>query len=380
MRNERALENIRAVIEQQESEWLKENGFDPTPYKPQPRPKTIKKALSGQFSANRFLGESPAKPEPAEPETKAPEIEPEPEIDSEPEVVEIIPQKDGRHSWLYNEVVKAIRDAAGDGKNTKVIAVFVPVVQNSKEFEDLPVSQSVEVSPVEETALELEDLTGSEDTPAEPELPPEEPEESVEVEEPAPEPEPVAELEEPEAELEEELPLQEDTPQPEEPEPEPEPVTELEPEPEPTAELEEPESESVDHVGDLLPESEHEPDPELAQAFIDMEAKLDENSTEPENVSELEFEGEQDTPELLQEIEQELESDKFTEIVPEGELEEVLDLPELDAQSPDQDEQKLDAQDTDDNIFGEAEPLDFTEIPLPDALDDDEVLDVQEQQ
>ena len=67
MRIDKALENIRAVMESQEIDWLTNNGFDPVPHKPEPRrPSAPKKALSGHFSANRFLGT--AATEPIEPE------------------------------------------------------------------------------------------------------------------------------------------------------------------------------------------------------------------------------------------------------------------------------------------------------------------------
>ena len=251
--NEKALENIRAVIEQQETEWLKDNGFEPIPHKPEPRI-FRQKVREGNFSADRFLGNTSAAPAPApvpvsEPEAPkqelapiqepeelkqelAPVPEPEQEEDNTPEAVEIIPQKEGRHSWLYNEVMKAIRDAAGDGKNTKVIAIFVPVVQNGKEFEDLPVSAKVEVSPVneEDVRIDLAAIKAEDTAPVEP------------VEEPASvEPEPVEEPSPVETEPE---PVEE--PSPVEPEPEPveepasvEPVEEpapVEPEPEPVEE------------------------------------------------------------------------------------------------------------------------------------------------
>ena len=85
---EKAIENIRAVIEQQETEWLKENGFEPIPHRPEPRKPAPKKPGAGQFSANRFLGTLASEPEP-EPEEEPQVVEPEldTEEDSEPEAV-----------------------------------------------------------------------------------------------------------------------------------------------------------------------------------------------------------------------------------------------------------------------------------------------------
>lgn len=104
-----------------------------------------------KFSADRFLGvsnEPVALEESEEHETAS-------EADNEPEAAEIIPNKEGRHSWLYNEVMKAINDAA-KGSSAKIIAVFIPVVQNGKEFEDLPADETVTTSPVDESLAKIE--------------------------------------------------------------------------------------------------------------------------------------------------------------------------------------------------------------------------------
>lgn len=309
--SERALENIRAVIEQQETEWLKDNGFDPVPHRPEPRI-LRRKTKEGNFSADRFLGNTSPAEEPKQEFSPAPAPQ---EHDNSPEAVEIIPQKDGRHSWLYNEVMKAIRDAAGDGTNTKVIAVFVPVVQNGREFEDLPVSAKVELSPVNEENVRID----------------------------------VAEIPAVESE--------------------PEPVEEpahVEPEPEAA-------SEPVDHVGDLLPTEHIEHDQELVEAFTTMEEKLDEHIAESQEVHEDEEETSE--PEIM----------NFTEEVPGSEEEEpagLLPLPDpaeiegFDEQVSGQEEEF-----TDDEIIDEPEEISagekmaFTEITLPPALEDDEVLD-----
>ena len=99
----------------------------------------------GRFSPDRFLGASQkSKNDNSDGDEKKVEI------------VSVIKSQDNnkQHSWLYNEVVKAINDAADD-KNIKVVAVFVPVIQNSKEFEDLPVDRIVNLPPVSEDEISI---------------------------------------------------------------------------------------------------------------------------------------------------------------------------------------------------------------------------------
>ena len=338
MRIDKALENIRAVMESQEIEWLNNNGFEPVPHKPEPRmPSAPKKALSGHFAANRFLGTAPTEPiEPDEQEEQAAETA------SEPEIVEVIKPKDNNHSWLYNEVVKAIRDASGDGRNTKVIAVFVPVVQNGKEFEDLPVNAAIELSPVDEEAVKAE-------------VP----------EEPAGQPE-----QEQEQEQEQQA---------------------------------EPEAEQAEHIDDLLPEPEQEHDAELEGAFRDIEAKMEEENIPAESeglpeqpeevpVSELKIEEEISAPEEVLVIEEVPESAAEIENLPEfeagAELEEVP-LQEIAVFGEPEAEQEqeivpdgmsefpeigVDAEDSPEE-FSAGETMQYTEIPLPNELDDEEVFD-----
>ena len=308
MRIDKALENIRAVMESQEIEWLNENGYDPTPHKPEPRrPSAPKKALSGHFAPNRFLGTAPLEPqepeeyeEPEEHEEPQEPIEPqEPEIqtpDNEPEIIEVIKQQDGtKHSWLYNEVVKAIHDASGDGRNTKVIAIFIPLVQNGKEFEDLPVSETIELSPVEDEAMKLEEI-------------PVIVEESVESAEDLPEAEP------------------------------------------------------AENVDELLPEPIPEPDKELAQAFSVMEAKLDEHIAAINDEAQESEQEEEAEPEVIPEPEEAPEQEHDADIAPND----VAEIQEVAA----------DVEDLPDE-FSAGEVMEFTElpdIPLPNELDDEEVL------
>ncbi len=184
------LENLRSAIDLRETDWRIENGEDPEtveqevkdkireinsqfedfaprrPSRTEARtPAHAEKELPGEpevsreqtesarmkLSADRFLGVS-NEPVALE-ESEAPEITN--EADNEPEAAEIIPNKEGRHSWLYNEVMKAINDAA-KGSPAKIIAVFIPVVQNGKEFEDLPADETVTTSPIDISLAKIE--------------------------------------------------------------------------------------------------------------------------------------------------------------------------------------------------------------------------------
>ena len=268
----KALENIRKAIHAQDAEFRREEGLGPKQPKPQPvipslkpEPKAQQEDSGGKFSANRFL------------ETSI-NSEPKSEPKHEPEIVEVIPQKDSRHSWLYNEVAKAVQNVSDGNPNTKVVAVFVPVVQSGHELEELPVHETVELPPVNEEDFSLEDTIDIQDDPITPEPEPEpEPE-------PAPEPEPeIAQVvEEAEPEIEPEIAQVVEEAEPE-PEPEIAPVVEeAEPQPEISEEQNLPEEfsaepEQAEHLEELIPESIDHPDPELAEAFTTMEEKLDEH-------------------------------------------------------------------------------------------------------
>ena len=256
MRIFKGLENIHSIIDKHEIEWRIEQG---EPAESLPKPFSIEEAArrrltqstaegSGKFSPDRFLGEPKKKNK------------------NNVEVVDVIKQNDSKpHSWLYNEVVKAIHDAVGNSKNTKVVAVFIPVVQNGKEFEDLPVDASVTLPPVNEEDVNVDVADLLEKQP-EPEIP-------VESEET------VTEQNEEQNEagaINEEVILEEAAPEFEE---QPETLTEAE-EPEQTADF------------DLIPEAQEHPDAELAEAFSTMEEKLDEalsvsNSIEQEEHTEI---------------------------------------------------------------------------------------------
>ena len=373
---EKALENIRAVIEQQEVEWLRDNGFDPTPYRPTPRI-LQRKTKEGNFAANRFLDASvPAEelqpaPQPApepqtEPETQTPELH----EDNTPEFVEVIPQKDNRHSWLYNEVVKAVRDASGDGRNTKIIAVFVPVVQNGREFEDLPVAETIELSPVDEEAVHVEELV---DLNAEPES------------EPEPEPEPV--------------------------EPEPEPVSEVEEVPEP-APVEEPDEDAQEMPDLTAPAEPAETVEDFAAAFNSDDETLDEaealdeaaeesaNELPPLDMPELEDFNEGESVDVVEEAEEPVEPVELEPVEEVAGLVEAVDEPVgvvEEVEEPEELEdfggepEKLDSVDIvpdveevvepveevveADEDFSQGEKMNFTDLSMPDALDDDEILE-----
>lgn len=336
MRNQKALDNIRAVIEQHEADWLKDNGFDPV-RRPQVKPK---RELT--FSEGRFLGTESALP------ITPPIPEPEPQ-DTMPEIREIFPPKEGHHSWLYKEVVKAIHDAASDDRNTKIVAVFIPVVRNGREFEDLsalPNVETVELSPVNE-----DDVNAAQET--------ENKAWSV---------------------------------------PEPGLDADAWSMPEPMDDVANIDAVSVpaENVEDMFPAGQREPDPELAQAFHTMEEKLDESIAEAEehNVS---FD-EQEQVDFDEAFSPEKPDD---EIIVDDELPEFPELPELEDSNividgthtdevpdllPLPDPSELDElPEFDGDILDEEEekgvPMTYVEtdidVPMPEELKDDEI-DIEE--
>ena len=353
----KALENIRKAMRDQDSEFRREEGLGPKksePHpkipslKPEPEPQLSQEDSGGNLAPDRFLNTSIAQepaPAPEMPSEPQPQDTPQAQ-DTAPEFVEVIPQKDSRHSWLYNEVAKAVQNASDGSPNTKVVAVFVPVVQNGQEFEDLPVHTSVELPPVNEEDFKIEDEIDIQDDPDGNEQEPDEPEvlvvavpDTTELEvQLDSEPEPM-ELEEAAStdsepqEPEEHDISEDDTMQPEEPaitEPEPDIPEELSAEPE-----------QAEHLSELIPESIEHPDPELAEAFSTMEEKLDES---------IAAENEQPEPEETAEI-----------------SEEVSELPDVDMSEFDI---------TEDEDFSEGEKIPFTEITPADdgaALPDTEL-------
>ena len=204
MRIFKGLENIHSVIDRHEAEWRAEQGEDPELLNPESIEERVRRRLaaqpesgSGRFDEDRFLGGNTKAPKKREISTpaKAPESEesdsghakgvkfsadrflsgsgsgssslslsPELQTANDLEAVEIIKNKDGKHSWLYNEVMKAVNDAS-KGSSAKIIAVFIPVVQNGKEFEDLPADETVTTSPIDESLAKV--------TASEPETQPE---------------------------------------------------------------------------------------------------------------------------------------------------------------------------------------------------------------
>lgn len=418
MRIYRGLENIHSVIDRHEAEWRKDHGEEPERSRLPSLEESVRRRLtaqqgegSGRFAADRFLGaaakpvnlKKPPMPEPepvnVEPETV--NVEPEtashswlynevmkavkgasdgnakivavfvPVIQNEGEArdipagddeadydgenvsaVEIIRNKDGRHSRLYDEVMRAVNDAAGDSR--KITAVFVPLLQDGREFEDIPADETVTLSPVSEDSVKAE--------PAEtvPEIPKIEPEIAQEAGITA-ETEAMLIVPVPEVILE--------------------PVQEAELEPVPESEPENEQESAGDF--DLIPEGQVESDSELAEAFREMEEKLDEDTaeeqvqeipeTEPEQALEIVPEPE---PEETPEIPQEPEPEYVPEIVPE--IEPVTAGNDYD--------------DEDDETLPDGEPMEFEEIDgiggdnnsdgeellLPDTLDDDEILDDEE--
>lgn len=127
----RGIENIKFLMEKHDAEWRREQGEDvelpkiedfrtPVIHKPKAKSKS-----ESSLDENRFLSRK----------KKSPKVE----------SVQVLPGAE-HHSWLYNEVMKAINDAAAKNKNSRIIAIFVPVLQNSKEFEDLPVDETITIS------------------------------------------------------------------------------------------------------------------------------------------------------------------------------------------------------------------------------------------
>lgn len=348
MRIFRGLENIHSVIERHEAEWRREQGEEPSEH---PDRISLEEAVrrrltaqpdagSGRFSADRFLNgksEPKHKPEP-EPEhqleiTEAAIPETEPQV----EAVEVIKSNDGRHSWLYNEVMKAINDAAKDRKNTKIIAVFIPVIQNGKEFQDLPADETVTLSSVSEEDSNVIAVPEPENEP-----------EITEAEEPeaAPEVPEAAEI----SEISELPDLQEDEPEHEELPDLPD-IAEV---PETQDEQEQEQEVPLSEDFNLLPEPQETPDPELAEAFREMEEKLDESIQEAH--------------------EQEQEQEIITSEI--GEPEELQEeLPAIDDVDVETDGEAMNFKDIED--VNESEPAEVIEpeITLPDELDDDEVFD-----
>lgn len=353
MRTFKGLENIHSVIDKHIAEWRKEQGeppaepesisieervkrhlIEPEPIKPDLKPR----------DPNRFINAEVSHEEPTAPHEEAHEEQP----DNEPEIISVIKQKeDEHHSWLYNEVLKAIKDAAGDGRNTKVIAVIVPVVQNAKEFENLPVNETITLSPVEEETGEpvIEELISEE--------PVQEPEPEPAAEEPTPEPE-----QEPEPEIS----TTEPEPELEQPEPEENSEVVIEENEEPadttTEEITEelPEPEEAESVNDIIPEGQDEPDEEEAEAFRQMEESLDESLREK-------------AEELAQVEPDESEDEEAEE---DGEIEAVV-MPEIseDEEADDlavEDEELEPAEDggegEEEEEISAGEPMSFTEIPF----------------
>ena len=367
MRIFKGLENIHSVIDRHETEWRIEQGEDPERLNPESIEERVRRRLtaqpdsgSGRFDENRFLkgNTKPVKQnETSEPVTPpesensdsgqpkggkfsadrffsgnsdlsiSPELQTavEPETESEPEAVEIIKNKDGKHSWLYNEVMKAINDAA-KGSKAKIIAVFIPVVQNGKEFEDLPADVTVTTSTIDESLAKVETVAPDEPvTPAENEtssedfnlIPEIQPEQKAEIAET---------LREMEEKFDEEL-------------------------------QEEKESELENITGDSLPEIvEEEPLTEIVEEEPLPEIVEEEPLPEiPEDDSQPEVSAEDTQPEIIPEI-------IIDEPLPENEI-----TPAITAEESETD-------DGDDDIQ-EGEVMESEELPLNDELNDDEVFD-----
>ena len=163
MRIFKGLENVHAIIDQHEAEWRRENGQEPL----EPRPRIRPRAQNLERKVVERYSESLS---PAAIENEKSRFDPERFSKSaEPQVkaINVIEQSDGEHhSWLYKEVMKAINDAADGNKNVKIIAVFVPVIQNSKEFDNFPADETVTVS----SAVNEDDVHSVKPLESEPEI------------------------------------------------------------------------------------------------------------------------------------------------------------------------------------------------------------------
>ena len=339
----KALENIRKVMRAQDEEFRRTEGLAPRGQKPEPKIPSLKpepesqdsqKASGGNLDPNRFLLETAG-----EPVTQT--------QDTEPEIVEVLPQKDSRHSWLYNEVAKAVQNASGGNQNTKVVAVFVPVVQSGHELEDLPVHETVELPPVNEDDFRIEDEIDIQNDPVPADSEPQEPENTA-----AAESEPDGTdnfvLDESKPEIPEDDDFSEGEPsQPEEP-------------------------------ATLEPETSEPQEPAESQESIPAESESQE-SAEPDLPEELLAEQEQPEPEETAEaltMPENEETADFTENAAEN-SESVSEFSAVDMSEFDI---------TGDDDFSEGEKMPFTEIPpdedsgdfpdleLPDALEDDEII------
>ncbi len=427
MRIFRGLENIHSVIDRHETEWRRENG-EPELRTPDKIAESVRQRLavqpdsgSGRFDESRFLGgktkpakktesESSSKPEftPSKPdeesvkfsadrflggnsepvipeESHEAESEIMPDAESnEPEAVEVIPNKEGRHSWLYNEVMKAINDAS-KGTSAKIIAVFIPVVQNGKEFEDLPADETVTISPVDESLAKIEspaNVTASETVTApvneasEDESPSEDfnlipeiqPEQKAEIAETFREMEEMLdEKSEPEIITEESETITEEvTPEIAE---ESEIVTEEESpaiiaeETQPEIITEESETITEEVTPEITEESESVTEEEESPAIITEESETVTEEITPETTEETEIVTEEESPAVIAE---ESEPEIFTdELMPA--------ISQLESETDD---------DTDD-VLQDGEPMEFEEIEnvggeeltLTDELDDDNIFD-----
>lgn len=332
MRIFKGLENIHSVIDRHQAEWLREQGEESERPQRLSVEERIRRSFAetsgtGKFSADRFMSGHAAENQHVKAKEPEPELhnESQSESNSSVEVVNVIPQKDENHSWLYNEVLKAINAAVGDSKNTKVIAIFVPVVQNGKEFESLPVDETITIN------------TAADEAEKEPELEHEEIEiaPSPFIKEPENEPAQETLTEEPEMPQAEQETEQETEEIHEEPAPVPE-------EHEPATESEQ-EMPAMGEEFDLIPEGQSEPDAELAEAFQTMEEKLDDN---------------------LHEQEQEAYQHEHEETFDEPEEMPVIDEPAEISESESEDIMTV----------SKGEPLEYEEIELPEPLDDDDVV------
>ena len=383
MRIFKGLENIHSVIDRHEAEWRAEQGEDPELLNPESIEERVRRRLaaqpdsgSGRFDEDRFLGgntkaagrkdtSTPAKAPEGEESAKGVKfsadrflsgsgsgssslsLSPELQTANDPEAVEIIKNKDGKHSWLYNEVMKAINDAS-KGSSAKIIAVFIPVVQNGKEFEDLPAVETVTTSPIDEslakvTASEPETQPEIETSAGDFNLIPEiQPEQKAEIAET------LREMEEKFDEVLQEEAAEESPSEVPDDESLPETFTE-----ESLPEIPAEESDTENIIEDSLPEV-SEDDTHLEVLTEDSLPETPADEPEPEITDDNTETEETEAINLAEEVEPETEYDDDDDVLQEGEVMESEELP-------------LNDELNDDEVFDES----LTEVLKP---DDDESL------
>ena len=320
----RGVENLKYLMAKHEAEWRIENGEEgvkiPTLENFTSAPIKRPRKSESNLPENRFLSNA------------------EPKVES----VQVLENSGKHHSWLYNEVMKAINDAAAKNKNSRIIAIFVPVLQETGEFKDLPVDDVITINKPD-NAQDSGITEGESDN-------------IVDITSvlPEPEPEPAESLEEL-APVEEIQEAAEESPEPEESsEPEAEKIDEIVPD-EPSEDLNAIES-PVDEGQDL----------EVVQLEEIQEPSEEEESPEPESPEELAPVEEIQEP--ADEKVPELNTEALEALKPVEEIQEVEEeSPEPEEISPAVEESEPESEPEPELILIE-EPVELKELETPDEI------------